>query len=259
MNETLDEQSREALGRIQVMGIISQTCSHNLQRFLCVFLFVAGLLNTSPMMAQKSEGKVVEGRMHTIIYKTDGTHVEGYLQNSFPMAGFGFSRSYHIPSALDTEMIVKPQDKPFERSIKVINSEIDSMLTWFDKTPEDKLKWEPQTADFAYGGKNPIVEDHPSMLLVLFEGKHVKGYLSHHILYGFRYLFKMDDMPYAKVFLSEEHKFNERRRKTLLDTFYMYPEMEDVIKQLTKDKVAEDPFYIIRKLDDILSMQKSDD
>ena len=161
MNETLDEQSREALGRIQVMGIISQTCSHNLQRFLCVFLFVAGLLNTSSMMAQKSEGKVVEGRMHTIIYKTDGTHVEGYL--------------------------------------------------------------------------------------------------SHHILYGSRYLFKMDDMPYAKVFLSEEHNFNERRRKTLLDTFYMYPEMEDDIKQLTKDKVAEDPFYIIRKLDDILSMQKSDD
>jgi hypothetical protein len=64
-------------------------------------------------------------------------------------------------------------------------------------------------------------------------------------------------MPYAKVFLSEEHKFNERRRKTLLDTFYMYPKLEDYIKQLKKEDVEEDPFFIIRKLDEILSAQES--
>ena len=227
------------------------------QKLFCMLLSVAGLISASHVMAQESDEKMVEGRMHTIIYKTGGTKVEGYLQNSFSLPGYGFSRSYFIPSAMDTVMIVKPHTKPFERSIKVRNCEIDSMMTWLDKTPEVKQKWEPQTADFAYGGKNPDVENHPSMLLVLFEGKHVKGYLSHHILYGFRYLFKIDDMPYAKVFLSEEHKFNERRRKTLLDTFYMYPKLEDYIKQLKKEDVEEDPFFIIRKLDEILSAQES--
>ena len=107
-----------------------------------MLLSVAGLISASHVMAQESDEKVVEGRMHTIIYKTGGTKVEGYLQNSFSLPGYGFSRSYFIPSAMDTAMIVKPQNKPFERSIKVRNCEIDSMMTWLDKTPEDKQKWE---------------------------------------------------------------------------------------------------------------------
>jgi hypothetical protein len=37
----------------------------------------------------------------------------------------------------------------------------------------------------------------------------------------------------------------------------MYPKLEDYIKQLKKEDVEEDPFFIIRKLDEILSAQES--
>ena len=141
----------------------------------------------------------------------------------------------------------------FERSTKYRNQDIDSMTTWFDEHPEIKQKWEPQLADFAFGGKEPVVEDYPAMLLVVYEGKNVKGYLSHHPAFGFKYLFKMSDMPYAKAFLIVDQKFSERRRKTLLDTFYMYPEMEDYIKSLTKDAFNKDPLGILRKLDQVVN------
>ena len=57
---------------------------------------------------------------------------------------------------------------------------------------------------------------------------------------------------YADTFKPEE-KFSEKRRKTLLETFNMYPEMEAYIKGLTKKEFKEDRLCILRKLDDILS------
>ena len=127
---------------------------------------------------------------------------------------------------------------------------------WLDELPEIKLTWEPCPVDFAFGGREPATESYPSMLLLLYKGKHVKGYMSHHPAFGFKFLFLMSDMPYAKAFLIVGEKLSNRRRKTLLDTFYMYPGMEDYINSLTKDSVKDDPFCILKKLDELLGSDK---
>lgn len=205
------------------------------------------------VMAQQTEKKVVKGILHTVIHLKNGETAEGYLQNNFSVGGFAVSTSYRIPSGLDSVMRIKTDNKMFERSTKYRNQEIDSMITWYDKYPDEKLKWVPQPVVFAFGDDNPFTEDYPSMLLVVYEGTHVNGYLSFHPAWGFKYLFMMSDMPYAKAFLVPGQKFSERRRKTLLETFYMYPEMEDFIKSLTKMTIKEDPLCILRKLDQVIA------
>ena len=92
-----------------------------------------------------------------------------------------------------------------------------------------------------------------TMVGLEYQGKHVKGYISYHMLYGFKLLYKTGEMPCAKAFVKPEEKFSEKRRKTLLETFNMYPEMEAYIKGLTKKEFKEDRLCILRKLDDILS------
>ena len=230
-------------------------------RIINLILLVAGLVNGNAVTAQNTESvenRNVKGWLHAVVYKKDGTTAEGYLHNIIEVGtGLGVTRSIHMPSADASEMILKASNKMLENSTKIKNCEIDSMVTWLDESPERRDKWEPEIANFAYGGKNPDIEEFPSMLLVLYNGKNVKGYMAHRLMYGFKCFFKMDDMPYAKAFLSAEEKFSERRRKTLLDTFYMYPEMEDYIKQLKKEDVVKDPFCIIKKLDEILSNYNS--
>jgi len=219
-----------------------------------LMIFVGGLLACCySALAQRSDGKLVKGRLHTVIYQKNGTTAEGYLQNSFSIGGYPVSYSYHIPSAIDTVMRIKPDNKMMEKSLKYRVHDIDSMSTWLDELPEIKLTWEPKTVDFAFGGKEPAIEPHPSMLLLLYRGKHVKGYVAHHPGYGVKYLFLMGDMPYAKTFLVVGEKLSNRRRKTLLDTFYMYPGMEDYINSLSKDSIKDDPFCILKKLDELLS------
>lgn len=220
----------------------------------CKIVFLGFLLVCChPVMAQQTEKKLVKGILHTVIHLKNGETAEGYLQNSFTVGGLPVSTSYHIPSGLDSVMRIKTDNKMFERSTKYRNQEIDSMITWYDAHPDEKMKWEPQPVVFAFGDNEPVTDDYPSMLLVVYEGKHVKGYWSYHPAWGFKYLFMMSDMPYAQAFLIPDQKFSEHRRKTLLGTFYMYPEMEDFIKSLTKNAIKEDPLCILRKLDQVIT------
>ena len=127
------------------------------------------------------------------------------------------------------------------------------MAMWYDKYPDMKTKWEPQFVDFTFGNNVSELDTHPTMVGLEYQGKHVKGYISYHMLYGFKHLYKTGEMPCAKAFVKPEEKFSEKRRKTLLETFNMYPEMEAYIKGLTKKEFKEDRLCILRKLDDILS------
>ena len=46
-----------------------------------LMIFVGGLLACGyPALAQRSDGKLVKGRLHTVIYQKNGTTAEGYLQ-----------------------------------------------------------------------------------------------------------------------------------------------------------------------------------
>ena len=212
---------------------------------LCLTMATVGCL----AMPDGDENKVVKGRFHAIVYLKNGETPEGYLQNQFYVNMPTISRCYHMPSAADSVMRLKVNNKLFEKSMKFRNQDIDSMVTWYDDDPEVRLKWEPEFVDFAFGNQEPTFDAYPSMLLVVYKGTHVKGYLSLYPGYGFKYLFKTSDMPYAKAFLVPDQKFSERRRKTLLKTFSMYPEMEEFIKSLTKDDIKEDLFCILKKLD----------
>lgn len=217
-----------------------------------LFIFICCLLVCRVAIAQEQEGKkekIVNNVPHAIVYLKDGTTAEGYLQN---FVKFMYS-IYRIPSASDSEIVLKPDAKLFTKSSKFKNCDIDSMAMWYDKYPDMKTKWEPQFVDFTFGNNVSELDTHPSMVGLEYQGKHVKGYISYHMLYGFKLLYKTDEMPCAKAFVKPEEKFSEKRRKYLLETFNMYPEMEAYIKGLTKKEFKEDRLCILRKLDDILS------
>lgn len=214
--------------------------------------FVLCCFGTLIASAQEENEKIVKDFLHTIVFKKDGTTVEGYLQNSFEIGGYT-TRYYHRPCTGHSSMKIKPNNKVLEHSINIDNSDIDSMVTWFDEYPQIKQKWEPQSVNLAFGNSDPMIEDHPAMLQLVYRGEHVKGYLTYQMFFDFKYLFMIDDMPYAKAFLKPNQKLNNRRKETLLETFYMYPEMDEYIKGLTKSDVKDDPFCILRKLDEIIS------
>ena len=154
---------------------------------------------------------------HAIIYLKDGTTAEGYLQN-------------RIPSASDSEIVLKPDAKLFTKSSKFKNCDIDSMAMWYDKYPDMKTKWEPQFVDFTFGNNVSELDTHPTMVGLEYQGKHVKGYISYHMLYGFKLLYKTGEMPCAKAFVKPEEKFSEKRRKTLLKHLICTPRWRHISK-----------------------------
>jgi hypothetical protein len=62
-------------------------------------------------------------------------------------------------------------------------------------------------------------------------------------------------MSYAKAYFNIEKKLSERRRKTMLEEFGSYPEMEKYIKELDKKSMKADPFAILEVLDSVIERQ----
>lgn len=215
----------------------------------CVFFFFI------PMSLFAQGEKDVKEWMHVKVYLKNDSIVESYLHNSFGIGGYGGTRYIHEPCSSDSVMKLNDMKKAFSKDVKYNNREIDSMITWKDKYPQIQFKWEPQMSIFAYGSGDPIIEDYPVMLRVMYRGKHVTGYIINHFFFGYKCLYKTPDMKYAKTFINIEQKFSEKRRKTLLEEFGDYPEMEEYIKKLDKKAVKENPFAILEALDHAIGVR----
>lgn len=207
------------------------------------------------LLAQENKKEVKEW-MHAKLYLKNNSIVEGYLVNSFAIGGYAVTRYINEPCSSDSVMKLSDLKGLIRKNEKYSNHDIDSMITWKDQDPQFRFKWEPQMVIFSYGNNDPIIEDHLIMLRVVYRGKNVTGYIINHLYFGYKCLYKTSEMSCAKAFLNVEHKFSEKRRKTLLEEFGSYPGMKEYIKGLDKKDVKDNPFAILEILDDAIEKQK---
>jgi hypothetical protein len=221
------------------------------------FLFILVLTILSSVSLSAKEEKNVKYWMHAKLYLKNDSVVEGYLHNYFVVGGYMVSRTFHEPCSNDSVMRINSFEKLFGKDRKYSNNDIDSMITWKDAAPQYITKWEPQRAIFSYGNQEPITSDHPVMLKIAYQGKNVTGYIINHRMFGYKCLYKTKDMSYAKAYFNIEKKLSERRRKTMLEEFGNYPEMEKYIMELDKKSMKTDPFAILEVLDSVIERQQS--
>lgn len=220
-----------------------------------VLFVIASLMILSSASLFAKEEKNVRSWMHAKLYLKNDSVVEGYLHNYFVVGGYMVSRTFHEPCSNDSVMRINSFDKLFGKDHKYSNNDIDSMITWNDAAPQYIMKWEPQSAIFSYGNQEPIASDHPVMLKIAYQGKNVTGYIINHRMFGYKCLYKTKDMSYAKAYFNIEKKLSERRRKTMLEEFGNYPEMEKYIMKLDKKSMKANPFAILEVLDSVIERQ----
>ena len=220
-----------------------------------IVLFVIASLMILSSASLFAKEKNVRSWMHAKLYLKNDSVVEGYLHNYFVVGGYMVSRTFHEPCSNDSVMRINSFEKLFGKDRKYSNNDIDSMITWKDAAPQYITKWEPQRAIFSYGNQEPITSDHLVMLKIAYQGKNVTGYIINHRMFGYKCLYKTKNMSYAKAYFNIEKKFSERRRKTMLEEFGSYPEMEKYIKELDKKSMKADPFAILEVLDSVIERQ----
>jgi hypothetical protein len=220
--------------------------------FTLLLLFF--ILGDTVAFAQQKE---VKGWLHAKLFLKDGSTVEDYLKNSYSIGGYAVTQYFHEPSALDSVMKLNSMENMFKKNVRYSNLLIDSMYTWTDKMPNIIQVWETQPVNYSFGFEEPIGENYPVMLKRAYVGKHVKGYIIFHPGFGYRLFYKTKDMPCAKAFGKIQKKLTGIRRRTLLEEFSSYPEMEEYIKKMDKKTYTDNPFDILKQLEQILDERGS--
>ena len=199
-----------------------------------------------------AQKKTVKNWYHAQLFMKDGTIVENYLKNEYVIAMPHGTTYYHEPSAIDDVIKLSSMESGSKSSDKYNTADIDSMYTWYDEMPDKVTVWETQPINYSYGFDEPVGETYPVMMKRTYNGKHVKGYVTYHPAYGFRLLYKMPDMPSAKAFGKVQNKLTGARKKSLLEEFSSYPEMQKYLQNLDKKVYTKTPFEILKHLDNIL-------
>lgn len=217
---------------------------------LSLFVYILILGNVSVSGQKKS----TKDLFHTKVFLKNDSVAEGYLRNFLSHPGVYYADQIN---SMDSTVRINHMDRfILRKNEKYNNRDIDSLITWYDETPNIKMKWIPIPANLAFGFNTPVIYHYPLLLCLMFKGNYVSGYLGFDPMLGSRLLYLMDGMPYAKAFISRSGKLTEKRRKTLIDEFGKYPGMKDYIMGLDKKELEQDPLVILRKLDESLKGQQ---
>lgn len=220
------------------------------------FLMLAATLMTAApavTFGQQKEKKPQKNLLHARLFFRADSVAEGYLMN-FVNHGGMYNKSQI--NTLDSLIRLKPLDaKLFAKDIRYNFREIDSMYTWRETMPQLRMKWIPMMINKAYGNETPMIPDHLVMMMQVFRGRHVDGYIGIDDIIGNRIYYRTKDMDLAKAIHRASGKLTDKRKATLRDEFASLPAMVEFINGLGKVDLDQTPLIILKKIDDVLGGQ----
>lgn len=217
-----------------------------------ILLLIFSVLSVKPLAAKQ---KVDRLHMHAKVYLKNDSVVEGYVQNSHPNLITPLFILYtYEPCANDKSIYISQSWKFLAKQKKYSIENINCMVTWYDEEPEAHSLWVPEQGNFAYGNDEPIELKHPSMMKLVFKGRHVEGFYCFYtgLGSGDQILYKTAQMEKAKALFSPKGFRLTVRRETLLEEFSDYPEMQEFIQGLKRKDLKANPLLILEKFDEVL-------
>lgn len=183
----------------------------------------------------------------------DSTVIEGYLTS--------------MPSNVDT--LIFFSKKLTGRQKKYGTSQINRLIVleydrkYYDSSPfSDAIdsnlegEWVPMYVNNEIG-KIGQVRRGKRLLMEIYQGKNICGYLGYDFIHGFRCYYKLSDQWYAKAFYPFKN-INKHRKELLLREFAKYPTLTHKISngEISGDSITQNPFVLLEELDEILNLTK---
>lgn len=105
-------------------------------------------------------------------------------------------------------------------------------------------------------GKIGQVWRNQALLMEIYKGNHICGYIGWDYFHGYRCYYKLPDKWYAKAFCPLK-KMNKHRKELLLQEFTSYPELTTKISSgaISDNTITENPFVLLWELDKILTAE----
>ncbi len=193
---------------------------------------------------------------------TQAQQVEVTLNNGGVVKGETPSLSFYVDN--DHEIIVK--DKASGEKHDFTSTDVKE-IKYYDKKAKEWTNWVPMVAQMGLGmsyKENPKLYKNPVFLQPVYEGKNISAYIHYistatHVksgsIYGFAIMFyyKAKNDDFARSYYVMDNSVAGIGQKAVLKRYFKdYPQIKEVLKDLSMKEFRKDPMILVKKLDEVL-------
>ena len=193
---------------------------------------------------------------------TQAQQVEVTLNNGGVVKGETPSLSFYVDN--DHEIIVK--DKASGEKHDFTSTDVKE-IKYYDKKAKEWMNWIPMVAQMGLSmsyKENPKLYKNPVFLQPVYEGKNISAYIHYistatHVKSGSIYrmaimfYYKAKNEDFARTYYLKDNSIAGIGQKTMLKRYFKnFPQIKEVLKDLSMKEFRKDPAILVKKLDEAL-------
>lgn len=205
--------------------------------FMYLLLLLCGVVEAQNIEVTLNDGSVVKGEIKENSFNVDNDH-EFRIKN----VGSGERTDYTTADV---------------KALKVYDKKENIWIDWIPMTAQMGLSMSYKTTPKCY--KNPV------FLRPVYEGENISAYV-HYIttnahtkttsISGFAVMFyyKAKNEDFARSYYLSDNSVVGIGQKTMLKMYFKgFPQMKEILKDLSMKEIRNDPVLLVKRLDEILS------
>ncbi len=190
-------------------------------------------------------------------------NVEVTLNNGKVVKGETPSLSFYV----DNDHEIRVKDKTSGEKSDFTSNDIKE-IKYYDKKAKEWTNWVPMAAQMGLGmsyKENPKLYKNPVFLQPVYEGKNISAYIHYistatHVQsgsiygYGVMFYYKAKNEDFARTYYFKDNSVVVGiGQKTMLKRYFKdFPQIKDVLKDLSMKEFRKDPTILVKKLDEVL-------
>lgn len=189
-------------------------------------------------------------------------NVEVTLNNGNVVKGETPSLSFYVDNAHE----IRVKDKESGEKSDFTSTDVKE-IKYYDKKAKEWTNWVPMVAQMGLSmsyKENPKLYKNPVFLQPVYEGKNISAYIHYistatHVksgsIYRFAIMFyyKAKNEGFARTYYLMDNSIAGIGQKTMLKRYFKdYPQIKEVLKDLSMKEFRKDPMILVKKLDEVL-------
>ncbi len=190
-------------------------------------------------------------------------NVEVTLNNGSVVKGETSLYSFYVDNAHE----IRVKDKASDEKSDFTSTDV-KRIKFYDKKAKEWTNWIPMVAQMGLSmsyKKEPKLYKNPVFLQPVYEGKSISAYIHYtstatHVksgsIYGFGIMFyykaKNDDFARTYYFNDNSVTIGIGQKTMLKRYFKEYPQINEILKDLSMKEFRKDPALLVKKLDEML-------
>ncbi len=193
---------------------------------------------------------------------TQAQQVEVTLKNGKVVKGETPSFSFYV----DNVHGIRVKDNASGEKSDFTSTDV-KVIKYYDKKAKEWTNWVPMVAQMGLSmsyKENPKLYKNPVFLQPVYEGKNISAYIHYistatHVksgsIYGFAIMFyyKAKNDDFARSYYVKDNSVAGIGQKAVLKRYFKdYPQIKEVLKDLSMKEFRKDPMILVKKLDEVL-------